>query len=247
MRKHACMLFRLVGLFLLIPLVGRGQESGPLFTIDFPAEEFIQRRQKIYETIGTEAVALVQGAPSPSGYVRFRQSNEFYYVCGIESPQAYVLMDGSSKRTSLYLPHRNSGRERSEGKVLSAEDDELIRQLAGVDAVFGIELLSEHLGRFARGSTIRTIYVPHQPSEGFATSRDLAVRYNTDVNADPWDGGTSRESRFLELLESRFPQFEIEDLSPILDGLRLIKSPREVSLIRKATRLSGLALIEGME
>lgn len=246
MRKHLCIVFRLIGIFLLIPINGQCQESGPLFTVDFPAEEFIQRRQKIYEAIGPEAAALVQGAPSPSGYVRFRQSNEFYYVCGIESPHAYVLMDGSSKRTSLYLPHRNSGRERSEGKVLSAEDDELIRQLAGVDAVFGIELLSEHLGRIARGASVRTLYAPYQPAEGFAMSRDLAIRFNTDVNADPWDGGSSREGRFLELLEYRFPQFEIEDLSPVLDALRLIKSPGEISLIRKATRLSGLALIEGM-
>ncbi len=244
--KEAAMNTRLRSMVLLasIPLLVWAQDA-PLFTNDFPAQEFAQRRQKVYEAIGA-AVALVQGAPSTQGYVRFRQWNEFYYLCGIESPHAYLLMDGNSKRSVLYLPHRNAGRERSEGTVLSAEDDELIRKLTGVDAVFGIDLLSEHLGRYARGASIRKVYVPHQPPEGFATSRDLAVRYNTDIEADPWDGRTSRESHLISLLESRFPLFDIQDLSPILDDLRLIKSPREIALIRRATRLSGLALIEGM-
>ena len=35
-------------------------------------------------------------------------------------------------------------------------------------------------------------------------------------------------------------------MTPTLDRLRLIKSPREIALIKKATRLSGLALMEAM-
>lgn len=228
---------------LMVPLL-RAQEGVPLFTKDFPPEEFAQRRQNVVKAIGG-GLALLQGAPSPQGYTRFRQSNEFYYLCGIESPHAYLLIDGASGRTALYLPHRNESRERSEGKLLSAEDAELIKTLSGVDAVYPSDMLAEHLGRHARGPE-KTVYLPFQPAEGFAMSRDLAVRFNADVASDPWDGGTPRESRFIELVRSRFPQFVIRDLSPILDELRLIKTEREIAMIRKATRLSGLALIEGM-
>ena len=38
----------------------------------------------------------------------------------------------------------------------------------------------------------------------------------------------------------------VKDLDPILDGLRLIKSPREIAVLREATRLSGLGLMEGI-
>ena len=231
-------------LVLSVPLLVKAQVGFSPFTVDFPPEEFAQRRQNVMKSIG-DGLALIQGAASPQGYTRFRQSNEFYYLCGIESPHAYLLIDGASKRSSLYLPHRNEARERSEGKLLSAEDDSLIRRLAGVEAVYGIELLADHLGRMARAGE-KTVFIPFQPAEGFAMSRDLAVRYNADVASDPWDGGTSRESRFLHLVQARFPQFVIRDLSPILDELRLVKSEREIALIRKATRLSGLALIEGM-
>ena len=218
----------------------------PLFTSDFPPEEFAQRRARIYEAIGSNAIAILQGAPSPQGYTRFRQYNEFYYICGVEVPHAYILLDGSQKRATLYLPHRNEGRERSEGKLLSAEDEELIKKLTGVEAVAATDMLAEHLTRSARSSSMKTLYTPFAPPEGFAMSRDLAMRYNADVASDPFDARVSREGNFLSLLETRFPMLEVENLTPILDNLRMIKSPRELTLIRKATRLSGLALIEGM-
>ena len=217
----------------------------PLFTSDFPPEEFQARRARIYAAIGDKGIALLQGAPSPEGYTRFRQNNEFYYLSGIEVPHAYLLLDGGRKRSALYLPHRNEQRERSEGKVLSAEDADEIKKLAGVDAVFPIEALAEQLSRTARAGD-RTIYTPFYPGEGLAMSRDLAMRRIADTVNDPWDGRASREAALMSLLKSRFPQFEVRDLTPTLDQLRLVKSPRELALIRKATRLSGLALMEGM-
>jgi Xaa-Pro aminopeptidase len=222
-----------------------GQEGFSLFTTDFPAEEFATRRGAIYKAIGPNGLALLQGAPAPPGYTRFRQSNEFYYLTGIESPHAYVLLDGATSRATLYLPHRNERREQSEGKLLSAEDADEIRTLSGVDMVAGTDMLGEHLARAARTSG-RVLFTPMSPAEGFAMSRDLAIRAVGDRAADPFDGGPSREGLLVQTLRTRFPQVEIRDLSPTLDGLRLIKSPRELALIKKATRLSGLALMEAM-
>ena len=67
-----------------------------------------------------------------------------------------------------------------------------------------------------------------------------------DIASDPWDGRPSREGQFIHLLKTRFPQFEIRDLSPALDALRLIKSARELALIRKATLASSFAILEAM-
>jgi Xaa-Pro aminopeptidase len=231
---------------LLLPVALAAQEGIPFFTTDFPPEEFGARRAKLFDEIGSGKIAVVQGAPSPAGFTRFRQSNEFYYLCGVESPHAYLLLDSTQRTASLYVPHRNEGRERVEGKVLSAEDAEMIRQLSGVNAVYGSELLAEHLARYARNGQARTLLTPFSPAEGLATSRDGATRAVADAASDSWDGDASREGRFAALLRTRFPQFNIEDLSPALDKLRLIKSAREITLIRKATRLSSLALLEAM-
>jgi Xaa-Pro aminopeptidase len=236
----------LVVLLVLVAKPALAQEGFPLFTQDFPPAEFAARRNAIYDAIGENAIAVLQGAPSPVGYTRFRQSNEFYYLCGIEVPHAYLLLDGAQRRATLFLPHRNEGRERAEGKLLSAEDGELVKKLSGIDAVAPTDMLAEAFVRYARGETSRTIFTPFSPAEGFAVSRDLALRFVADKAADPFDGTPSREGQFLNLLRSRYPQFEVKDLSPALDKLRLIKSPCEINLLRKATRLSALALLEAM-
>jgi Xaa-Pro aminopeptidase len=223
---------------------GASAQDVPLFTTDFPPEEFAQRRNGVYDAIG-EAVALVQGAPAPSAYVRFRQSNEFYYLCGLEVPHAYLLLDGRRRKATVYLPHRNERRERSEGKALSAEDADLVKKLSGVDQVSATDALGEHLAYYTLAGG-RAAYMPLAPAEGPSMSRDLALRGVAETGTDPWDGSGSREGRFKELLLQRFPALEVRDLSPILDELRLVKSPREIALIKKATRLAELAILEGM-
>jgi Xaa-Pro aminopeptidase len=56
----------------------------------------------------------------------------------------------------------------------------------------------------------------------------------------------SRESRFVELLRARNPRARVEDLTPILDALRSVKSPREIALIRRASQIAGLGILEAM-
>jgi Xaa-Pro aminopeptidase len=228
----------------LVPAPLAAQKGAPFFTKDFPAEEFAARRAKVFDAIGQDAVALVQGAPNPPGYVRFRQSNEFYYLTGIEVPHSYLLLDGSTRRAILYLPPRDLRRESSEGRVLGTEDAELVRQLSGVDEVASTSQLIGQLARRAQGPQV--VYTPFSPAEGLAVSRDLGMRTNQDIAVDPLDGRVSREVHFMNRLTTSFPLFQLRNLSPILDELRLIKSPREMALIRRATELSGLALLEAM-
>ena len=88
----------------LLSIAPGAQEGFSLFTTDFPPEEFSTRRARIYDAIGNTGLALLQGAPSPVGYTRFRQSNEFYYLSGIEVPHAYLLLDGGRPSASLVSP-----------------------------------------------------------------------------------------------------------------------------------------------
>lgn len=238
------LLCALTSLALAIPLAA--QEGFGPFTSDFPPEEFAARRAKVYDAIGDKAFAVVQGAPSPQGYTRFRQSNDFYYLCGIEVPRAYLLLDGGARKATLFLPHRDEGREKGEGRMLSAEDADEVKKLSGVDFVFGTDLLAEQLVNRYHRKNLRTLFTPLAPAEGASMSRDLALRSVAEVGSDPFDGMPSREGRFVALVHERFPVLEIRDLSPTLDDLRLIKSPRELVLIRNASKLAGLAILEGM-
>jgi Xaa-Pro aminopeptidase len=238
--------FGFVVLFVFISFRNVGQDNHHYQT-DFSKEEFNERRTKIFNAIGTSAIAVIQGAAGIPGFSVFRQSNTFYYLTGLETPHAYLLLNGKNKQSTLYLPHRDSGMEQNQGKVLSAEDADLLKQLTGVNTVKGIEFLSADL---VSTGLIRPpaplLYTEFSPAEIGNDSRDELLYAQARTTADPWDGQPTRESRFIDKLHERFPQFEIRDLSPILDGMRLIKSAKEIELIRKATQISGMGLIEAM-
>jgi Xaa-Pro aminopeptidase len=222
-------------------------QDRPPFQDDFPADEFVQRRGQVLDAIGRNAIAIVPGAPGVDGFKVFRQSNEFYYLTGLETPHAYLVLDGRSRRTTLYLPQRNAALERSTGRMWSAEDADDVQRLTGVEAVAPVALLS----RQTFGAMLRPpaphLYVPFSPAEGEAQSRDELLAHQAGVAGDPWDGRPSREAHFLRLLEDRYPALEKRDLTPVLDALRMIKSEREIALIRKASELAGLGLLEAMK
>ena len=230
-----------------LTLASLGAQDRPPFQSDFPAEEFVQRRARVMDAIGTEGIAIVQGAPGVDGFKVFRQSNEFYYLTGLETPHAYLVLDGRTRRTMLYLTPRNAALERSTGSMWSAEDASEVMRLTGVDAVAPVELMSRQtFGAMLRPPRPR-LYVPFSPAEGEAQSRDELLAHQAGVAGDPWDGRPSREAHFLRLLEERYPALERRDLSPILDTLRSTKSEREIALIRKASVLAGLGILEAMK
>ena len=67
------------------------QVNIPLFTTSFPSEEFAARRNRVYDAICKDPIVVFQGTPTPSGHVRFLQSNEFYYL-GIEVPHVHLAL-----------------------------------------------------------------------------------------------------------------------------------------------------------
>src|SRR4029453_15771532 len=128
-----------LALAVLIPATAAAQ----YYQTDFPAEEFRARHAKVFEQIGANAVAVVQGVSQTEGYTLPRQHNTFYYLSGIETPGAYLLLDGRSKRVSLYLPARNPRLEAAEGRVLSAEDVDLVKRISGADQVLPLQQMGD--------------------------------------------------------------------------------------------------------
>ncbi len=218
------------------------------FQTDFSIADFEARRTKIFDEIGNNAIALIQSATSVAGFKVFRQSNTFYYLCGLEEGHAYLLLNGKNRTSTIYLPHREEARERSQGKILSAEDVDLVIELTGVNRVRPLEFLGNDLvGTGLINGITPTLYTPLSPAETGNDSRDEILHGHARAAADPWDSQTTREARFKKLLNERFPEFEIRDLSPLLDAMRLIKSNKEIEVIRKATEIAGLAIMEAMK
>ena len=235
----ACLLF-------VTQLTSFAQEKH-YYQTDFSIVDFQERRSQIFEVIGNNSIALIQGAASIAGFKVFRQTNTFYYLCGLEAEHAYLLLNGKTKTSTIYLPNRDKARESSQGKILSAEDVDLVKKLTGVERVRGYGSLANDLvgtGLINRGAPY--LYTPMSPAETGNDSRDEILHGQARAASDPWDSQSTREARFKKLIMERFPQFEIRDLSPILDAMRLIKSPKEIEIIRNATEIAGLAIMEAM-
>ncbi len=229
----------------LSPALLLGQDD-PWYQSDFPPEEFKARWEKVFDRMGNDAVGILQGAPLVRGFIFPRQTNNFYYLCGVETPGSYLLLDGRTRRVTLYLPSQNRRLERSEGKVLSAADAELAKKLTGANEVRSTDTmrgdwLTEHTGE-----RVRTLFTPFSPAEGNEESRGELLSANASIALDYWDGRISREARFMGLLRARYPRTQVKDLTPILDELRAIKSQREIALIRRASQIAGLGLMEAI-
>jgi Xaa-Pro aminopeptidase len=229
------------------------------YQTDFPADEFKARHAKVFEKIGDNAVAVVQGVHQTEGFTFPRQHNTFYYLSGIETPGAYLLLDGRTKRATLYLPPRNQRLEAAEGRVLSADDVELVKRISGVDDVMPLEAMaatgwpvtmtaagSGGRGGGGRGAAFPAIYAEFSPAENQGQSRGELVSAETARVNDVWDGTVGRQRRFVELLRARQPRADVRNLNPMLDEMRTIKSPREIALVRRASQIAGLALMEAM-
>lgn len=208
------------------------------------AAELRERRSLAVTALDDPDVALVAAAPFPRRSGRFRQANEFFYLTGLEVPGAYVLIDGQGS-TTVYLPHRDAQRERTDGPALWAEDVDVVREISGADAVKPLEAMPAELARrLFRGPMV--VHTPFAPSEGERESRDgllggTAARLADPLRAHPPAGGSLQAA-----LAEHFPLAECRDLTPVLDEMRLIKSPSELTLMREAGRLTGIAVMEAM-
>jgi Xaa-Pro aminopeptidase len=214
----------------------------PVFTDTFPPEEFAARRARVMSKIG-DGVAIIQGTTERPGEQPLRQANQFFYITGVVEPRAILIVDGKTKRSTLFLNPRNERREKMMfGPGLSPGEE--AAKATGTESVLAREEFAAALESVAKEG--RAIYTPFRPEVlGCASSSDPAALARA-TKSDPWDGRGSREEAFIEHLKKAAPQSKVADLDPILDELRGTKSTREIAVLREATRIAGLGIIEAM-
>ena len=232
-------IFAQLATLILIALPAAAQ---PVFTNVFPPDEYAMRRAKVMEKIG-DAVAIMQGTTERPGEQPLRQSNQFFYVTGVVEPRALLVIDGRTKKSTLFLNPRNETREKRMFGPGLYPGDEAVKE-TGIEAVLPRDDFKAMLEQFGRGN--RVIYTPFRPEVlGSASSSDpVTLAHNT--KNDPWDGRISREEQFRAKLKEFAPNSEIKDLDPILDNLRGTKDARETAILREATRITGQGIMEAM-
>ena len=79
----------------------------------FNKAEFAARRAKVFEKIG-DSVAVVLANPRALYPLKFRQAPDFFYLTGIEEPEAKPEREAGEAQHPPELPPADAGDERHE-------------------------------------------------------------------------------------------------------------------------------------
>ncbi len=225
---------------LLLSAMGRSNAQAPeRFTAwtrpAFPVAEYVARRAAALEMLDTATVLLVPGAEGTSSGETFRQADNFEYLVGLEIPRALLLIDKRSKTSWLLAPSAdpnfsNSGRPNDfPGRALVA--DPSLRALSGVDSVLTIESLPALLQTIV-GSGRRVVI-------------DLGRGSTVSVaGTTPFDAPNSGQ-RLAAYVRRIAPSVAIGNAADAIAALRMVKSPREIALMREAARVTSVAIARG--
>jgi Xaa-Pro aminopeptidase len=204
-----------------------------VFAAVFTPQEYAARRARLMEKIPGGA-AIILGAKPCVDYNEYYQNNDFMYFTGVEVPDAVLIVDGVRKESILFytLSERDA---RNHG--ISLEYVQKPWEVTGIEKIYPRENFSGYLNSLADGSSV--LYTPFKPEELMRECSPEKLRtLQRNMVFDDWDGRTTRELQFVKLIRERFPQVEVRDCSPMIWDLRIIKSPAEIEVLRKAGRIA---------
>jgi Xaa-Pro aminopeptidase len=203
--------------------------------------EYAARRQRLMDEI-SDGIAIIPGATTPVAENRFFQSNDFLYFTGIEAPDAWLVVDGVSRRSTLFLT-LDEHDARGQGIPPELVTDPV--GFSGIEEALPFEEMDSFLAERAR--EIGVFYLSHRPEElpGMNTD-EVFEAFQRTVASNPFDGRLTREVQLVARLKERFPGVEIRDCFLPIQTLRKVKSPAEVRLMREAARIGVEAHLEFM-
>ena len=207
-------------------------------------QEFAIRREALAKVLQRGTLVMF-GGTSPIPGVRFRQDNDFYYLTGNESFNAVLVMDVPSGDSHLFLPKLTATEIRYEGGNWLDEGDAAKKY--GFSSIQPLTGLHEFLAR--RRSAPGTEQLWTRLSE-----RDVVDRSRLDTAigtarrlSNPFAQQPTEDAARATALRDQFPYYEMKDVTPHLDRLRMIKSPREIDILRDNGRISAEALRRAMQ
>ena len=210
--------------------------------VGYPPEEFAARRQRLAKSLERGTLVLF-GAPSEAPGLRFRQDNDFFYLTGSEALSAVLVMDAPSGQAHVFMPKRSTREVQYEGGNWLDEPD--AARAHGVTSVQPLTALQEFLAR-RRTFDSQTLWVRLSERDEVNLGRiDVAIQQARRLN-HPFAQYPSEDALRVQALRQQFPYYDLKDVTPHIDRLRVIKTPREIDILRSNGRISAEAIGRAM-
>ena len=206
--------------------------------------EFGARRERLAKVLKRGTLVMF-GATSASPGVRFRQDNDFFYLTGNESLNAALVMDAATGESHLFLPKLSAAEIRYEGSNWLEEPD--AARVYGFTTIQPLQGMHEFLARRPNMPGSDTLWTRLSERDTVNHGRaDTAISTARRL-VNPFAQHPTEDALRVAALRERFPYYHLQDVVPHLDRLRLIKTPREIEILRYNGRISAEAIHRAIE
>jgi Xaa-Pro aminopeptidase len=195
------------------------------------AQEFAQRRERLLRAIGEGSIAIIAAAKEQFRNADcdypFRQNSDFYYLTGFHEPEAVAVFIPGRAQGQYVLFNRERDPEKEIWHGFRAGQTGAC-EIYGADQSFPIHQLDLEFPKM----------LEDYPRLYYAIGRDMA--FNRRVLS--WVNAVREKVRGdLDIPTSLY---NIED---IIHRMRMIKSPAEIAVMRKAAEISAQAHCAAMK
>jgi Xaa-Pro aminopeptidase len=187
---------------------------------------FIQNRQRFLKRLKPNSIAIFNSndvmPTSADGTFPFKQQTDIFYLSGIDQEETLLVLcpDAAEdkQREILFVRETNEQIAVWEGHKYTKEE---VRGISGIPTVHWTSELD---------TILRPLVVQ---SENIYLNSNEHLRAAVIVE--------TRDMRFLKWCRQHFPLHHYERLAPIMQDLRVVKSPQEIDLIKEACALTEKA------
>jgi Xaa-Pro aminopeptidase len=232
---------RLCALVLVTTCASLAPAPAPARQAAFPAAEFAARRAKLFEKI-SDGIAIIFAASEHEHPVKFRQSPSFYYLTGIEEPDAILILVGQGRQTLVFARKRSDREVRVDGPgIWQVENRE---EVHGVTRVYPLEDFLTVLSFLSRGA--RTLYMEVTAQDSLQLSRGEAERHGMRAMQHPAYGTVPKSRQAVAAVRELLPHLPLQDVGRLIDDLRWVKTPYEIERMRRAGAIGAEGVKEAI-
>lgn len=207
----------------------------------FNKSEYAARRARLFEKI-PDGIVVLCAAREQLYPIKFRQAPDFYYLTGIEEPNAILVLVGANKTSFLFVPTRTESQLRVAGPGIWQVDK--AEAVYGLTAIRPPEEFLPMLPFLARNA--KHLFMPIHSQGNVQNAgeeldfKELVEMVNPILRAHP------ESKQTIAMIHPLVPQLALKDLNPLVDEMRWIKSPYEIELMRKSCQIGAEGVKEAM-
>ncbi|MDZ4716108.1 MAG: aminopeptidase P family protein [Cytophagales bacterium] len=189
---------------------------------------FISNRKRLTAELKRQSLVVFNSSDTmpttADGTFPFRQNSDLYYLTGINQEESILLMcpgfREAGKREILFLQEPNEHLEKWHGHKYTKAEATAISGIRTVLWLSEFEVMFHHL---------------------MVMSNSYHVYLNSNEHYRSGVVVQTRDARFVDWCQSRYPLHHYERVAPVMAKLRTVKQPQEIALIQKACDITEKA------